>query len=96
VQFEIDRRGLARARLEDDHIETIARREHNVGSARIDQCPGGGDSLRALIGLRMGTGWNGEVRKRLSSCDTCTHLKECSARSRAPRSRRGLDCAHRH
>jgi hypothetical protein len=56
VQFEIDRRGLARARLEDDHIETIARREHNVGSARIDQCPGGGDSLRALIGLRMGTG----------------------------------------
>jgi len=41
-----------------------------------DTCPGGGDSLRALIGLRIGAGWNGEVRKRLPSCDTCTHLKE--------------------
>lgn len=40
------------------------------------QCPGGGDSLQALVGLRIGAGWNSEVRKRLPSCDTCTHLKE--------------------
>ncbi|MBU9455811.1 DUF2889 domain-containing protein [Burkholderia multivorans] len=40
------------------------------------QCPGGGDSLQALVGLRIGVGWNSEVRKRLPSCDTCTHLKE--------------------
>ncbi|WP_026045464.1 DUF2889 domain-containing protein [Burkholderia stagnalis] len=39
-------------------------------------CPGGGDSLQALVGLRIGAGWNSEVRKRLPSCDTCTHLKE--------------------
>lgn len=39
-------------------------------------CPGGGDSLQALVGLRIGPGWNSEVRKRLPSCDTCTHLKE--------------------
>jgi hypothetical protein len=39
-------------------------------------CVGGGDSLQALVGLRIGAGWNSEVRKRLPSCDTCTHLKE--------------------
>ncbi|WP_175916653.1 MULTISPECIES: DUF2889 domain-containing protein [unclassified Burkholderia] len=40
------------------------------------QCPGGGDTLQALVGLRIGAGWNSEVRKRLPSCDTCIHLKE--------------------
>lgn len=40
------------------------------------QCQGGGESLQALIGLRISAGWNSEVRKRLPSCDTCTHLKE--------------------
>lgn len=39
-------------------------------------CPGGGDTLQALVGLRIGAGWNSEIRKRLPSCDTCTHLKE--------------------
>ena len=39
-------------------------------------CPGGGDSLQSLIGLRIGAGWNTEVRKRLPSADTCSHLKE--------------------
>jgi hypothetical protein len=39
-------------------------------------CIGGGDTLQTLVGLRIGAGWNSEVRKRLPSCDTCTHLKE--------------------
>jgi hypothetical protein len=39
-------------------------------------CPGGGDTLQSIVGLRIGAGWNGEVRKRLPACDTCTHLKE--------------------
>jgi hypothetical protein len=43
------------------------------------QCPGGGETLQALVGLRIGPGWNSEVRKRLPSCDTCTHLKEVLA-----------------
>ena len=42
-------------------------------------CPGGGDSLQALIGLRIGAGWNTEVRKRLPSADTCSHMKELLA-----------------
>ncbi|WDD90657.1 DUF2889 domain-containing protein (plasmid) [Burkholderia sp. FERM BP-3421] len=40
------------------------------------QCPGGGATLQALVGLRIGAGWNSEIRKRLPNCDTCTHLKE--------------------
>lgn len=43
------------------------------------QCPGGGDTLQSLVGLRIGPGWNSEVRKRLPSCDTCTHLREILA-----------------
>lgn len=40
------------------------------------ECPGGGDSLQALVGLRIGAGWSGEVRKRLPPGETCTHLRE--------------------
>ena len=29
------------------------------------ECPGGGATLQALVGLRIGAGWSGEVRKRL-------------------------------
>lgn len=39
-------------------------------------CIGGGDTLQSLVGVRLGRGWNAEVRKRLPSGDTCTHLKE--------------------
>ncbi|WP_028206080.1 DUF2889 domain-containing protein [Paraburkholderia nodosa] len=39
-------------------------------------CSGGGDSLQALVGLRIGAGWSGEVRKRLPAGETCTHLRE--------------------
>ncbi|MGH6626860.1 MAG: DUF2889 domain-containing protein [Burkholderiaceae bacterium] len=40
------------------------------------ECRGGGETLQALVGLRIGPGWNSELRKRLPSSDTCTHLKE--------------------
>lgn len=40
------------------------------------ECPGGGESLQALVGLRIGAGWSAEVRKRLPPGDTCTHLRE--------------------
>lgn len=40
------------------------------------ECPGGGDTLQAMVGVRIGPGWSGEVRKRLPAGDTCTHLKE--------------------
>ena len=42
-------------------------------------CVGGGDSLQVLVGLRIGAGWNSEVRKRLSVCDTCTHVRDLLA-----------------
>uniref|UniRef100_Q46PD2 Uncharacterized protein n=1 Tax=Cupriavidus pinatubonensis (strain JMP 134 / LMG 1197) TaxID=264198 RepID=Q46PD2_CUPPJ len=40
------------------------------------ECPGGGESLQALVGLCIGAGWSGEVRKRLPSGETCAHLRE--------------------
>ncbi|WP_433705336.1 DUF2889 domain-containing protein [Paraburkholderia sacchari] len=40
------------------------------------ECPGGGASLEALVGLRIGAGWSSEVRKRLPPGETCTHLRE--------------------
>jgi hypothetical protein len=39
-------------------------------------CIGGGESLQALVGVRIGAGWSGEVRKRLPTGETCTHLRE--------------------
>ena len=39
-------------------------------------CVGGGETLQSLVGVRIGAGWNSEVRKRLPVCDTCTHLRE--------------------
>jgi len=40
------------------------------------ECPGGGDSLQGLVGLRIAAGWSSEVRKRLPAGDTCAHLRE--------------------
>jgi len=40
------------------------------------QCAAGGDALQALLGLCIGAGWSGEVRKRLPAGEVCTHLRE--------------------
>lgn len=40
------------------------------------ECPEGGRALQAMVGLRIGGGWSGEVRKRLPLSETCAHLKE--------------------
>jgi hypothetical protein len=47
-----------------------------TSSAPYAPCPQGGESLQSLIGLRMGGGWNKEVRNRLSGARSCTHLME--------------------
>ncbi|WP_168787865.1 DUF2889 domain-containing protein [Paraburkholderia aromaticivorans] len=39
-------------------------------------CSGGADALESLIGLRIGAGWNSEVRRRLGGGRSCTHLLE--------------------
>ncbi|MBU3740473.1 MAG: DUF2889 domain-containing protein [Rhodoferax sp.] len=41
-----------------------------------ETCPGGGGSLQALVGIRIGAGWGAEVRRALPAADTCTHLRE--------------------
>jgi hypothetical protein len=47
-----------------------------MDSYPYEECSGGGDALRALVGLQIGTGWNRSIRERLPACDTCMHLKE--------------------
>jgi hypothetical protein len=39
-------------------------------------CPGGGLALKAIIGLRMVSGWNQEVKNRIQKSHSCTHLVE--------------------
>jgi DUF2889 family protein len=39
-------------------------------------CPEGGRALQSLVGLRMVSGWNKEVRQRLAGARSCTHLVE--------------------
>lgn len=47
-----------------------------MDSTPFPVCLGGGDALRAMIGARMGSGWNREVRSRLAGAHSCTHLME--------------------
>lgn len=57
--------------------DMVVRAVHaSIDASPYRECPQGGRSLQALVGLRIGAGWNGEVRRRLPSSETCTHLKE--------------------
>jgi len=63
-----------RVLFDDDMI--IHRIDAGMNAYPYAECPRGGDSLQALVGVRIGPGWNSEVRKRLPAGETCTHLKE--------------------
>jgi Protein of unknown function (DUF2889) len=39
-------------------------------------CGGASEGVGALVGVKIGSGWLNEVRKRLATCDRCTHLFE--------------------
>ncbi len=39
-------------------------------------CPQAADTMRALIGLRIGYGWMRQVRERIGSDRSCTHLMD--------------------
>jgi Protein of unknown function (DUF2889) len=45
-------------------------------SAPYTRCPEAGQSLQALVGLRMAEGWTRDVRQRLAGARGCTHLRE--------------------
>lgn len=40
------------------------------------ECQCGGNALRNLIGLEIGSGWSRNIRDRVSNKDVCTHLRE--------------------
>lgn len=57
--------------------ERMVREVHTFSDAYpYEECPGGGASLQALVGLCIGSGWSSEVRKRLPPAETCAHLRE--------------------
>jgi hypothetical protein len=39
-------------------------------------CPRAADAMRQLIGLRIGPGWRRQVRERIGSNQSCTHLMD--------------------
>jgi hypothetical protein len=43
-------------------------------AAPYADCYGAPATLKSLIGLRLGSGWSGEVRRRLSGAASCVHL----------------------
>jgi Protein of unknown function (DUF2889) len=47
-----------------------------TNAAPYNVCPEGGLALQSLKGLRIGSGWGAEVRKRLGGPVSCTHLME--------------------
>ncbi|MDF0544290.1 DUF2889 domain-containing protein [Sphingobium sp. H39-3-25] len=59
----------------DERLEVKDVRTH-MRSTPYDICPAAGLAMRALIGLRIGPGWNSEARKRLLPAERCTHLAE--------------------
>jgi len=39
-------------------------------------CPQGAQAMRKLIGLHIGPGWRRQVRERIGSSESCTHLMD--------------------
>ena len=42
-------------------------------------CPFAVDPMKQLIGIKIGAGWQGEIRKRIGGALGCTHLRELLA-----------------
>ncbi len=53
---------------------------HDVQAASVhtpfDICPRAADSMRDLVGLRIGSGWMKQARERIGSNRSCTHLMD--------------------
>ena len=61
-------------RLVFDRSMTIVDVETFTEAAPYSMCPAGGQSLQALKGLRMTSGWSKRIRDVLANPNTCTHL----------------------
>jgi len=59
----------------DDHMVVHEVQTFTL-AAPYTLCDGGGAALQSLKGLRMASGWNQEVRKRLGEWRSCAHLRE--------------------
>jgi hypothetical protein len=63
-----------RVTIDDDFVvhDAVAVTDHSPFS----MCPEAAGPMTALKGLRIGAGWNAEVRRRLGGAKGCTHLVE--------------------
>jgi len=44
--------------------------------APFPDCMQAGDPMRAMIGVRIGPGWRGEIERRIGGVKGCTHLRD--------------------
>jgi hypothetical protein len=63
-------------RLVFDAERVVRDVETFIDFAPFTPCSDGGASLKALVGVRIGSGWSAEIRSRLPRSETCTHLRE--------------------
>lgn len=86
-------------RIVFDQAMTVVDIETFTDAAPYAICPGGGQSLQALKGVRMSSGWSQRVRALLANAHTCTHLMQLlapmatTAFQTLSRSRRAADLA---
>jgi len=59
----------------DDNMQVVGV-ETFTDAAPYAECVDGGRALQSLKGLRMTSGWSREVRNRLGTACSCTHLRE--------------------
>jgi hypothetical protein len=66
-------------RIVFDRSMTVIDVETFTEAAPYSMCPAGGQSLQALKGMRMTSGWSKRVREVLANANTCTHLMQLLA-----------------
>lgn len=63
-------------RLTLDPSLTIRAIEVDMDAFPHDHCPGARPVMQELVGLQIGRGWMGEVKRRTGGALGCTHLRE--------------------
>jgi hypothetical protein len=66
-------------RLTLDTSMVIQNVESAIDAHPWPSCPQAVPPMKELIGIRIGGGWQGEVRKRIGGALGCTHLREVLA-----------------
>jgi hypothetical protein len=83
--YDVDRAGAGEplhnmwVRLTLDTTFVIRDIESAMDAYPRSECPYAVNPMKDLIGVKIGAGWQGEVRKRIGGALGCTHLRELLA-----------------